>query len=121
MQTNGIKLHHGIESYPAALCDNPVNINNGMATFTGNSVGDVATYTCDLGFDLIGNATAICTLFSLSRAEFQPAPPSCRREHTKYPRITTGYFRFHSSILVACCALCNEVTSSFTSTPIFSD
>jgi hypothetical protein len=103
------------------LCDDPVDIGNGMVTFSDNSVGDMAIYTCDLGFELIGNATTTCALVDIDRAEFQPAPPFCRREHTKYPRITTGYFRFHSSILVACCALCNEVTSSFTSTPIFSD
>ncbi len=68
------------ESYPAALCDNPVDIDNGMATFTRNSIGDVVTYTCNVGFELIGIETATCTLVDMDSAEFQPAPPSCRRE-----------------------------------------
>ncbi len=91
----------GIESCSAALCDNPVDIDNGMATFTGNSIGDEATYTCDLGFELIGNTSTICTLLNLNSAEFQPAPPLCRREYTKCLRITKSHFM---SILVACCA-----------------
>ncbi len=80
MQTNASRLHHVIEFYSAALCDNQVDIDNGMATFTGNSIGDVATYTCNVGFELIGNGTATCTLVDMDSAEFQPAPPSCRRE-----------------------------------------
>ena len=67
-------------SYSAALCDDPVGIDNGTVTFNGNSVGDMATYTCDLGFELIGNATTTCTLVDMDSAEFQPALPSCRRE-----------------------------------------
>ncbi len=81
IQTNTSRLHHGIESCPAALCDNPVDIGNGMVTFNGNSIGDVATYTCNVGFELIGNGTATCTQVDMDRAEFQPAPPSCRREY----------------------------------------
>ncbi len=62
------------------FCDDPVDIDNGTITFSGTVVGDVATYTCDLGFELIGNATTTCTLVDTDRAEFQPAPPSCSRE-----------------------------------------
>ena len=53
-----------------------------MVTFNGNSVGDMATYTCDSGFELIGNATTICTLVDMDSAVFQLVPPSCRREFT---------------------------------------
>ena len=67
----------------AALCDVPVDIDNGMVTFNGNSIGDMATYTCDLGFELIGNANTTCTLVDTDSAEFQPVPPSCRREYTE--------------------------------------
>ncbi len=81
MQTNSSRLHHGIESYSTALCDNPVDIDNGMATFTGNSIGDGVTYTCNVGFELIGNGTSTCSLVDIDSAEFQPAPPSCRREY----------------------------------------
>ena len=51
-----------------------------MVTFTGNSAGDTATYTCDPGFELIGVATMTCTLVDANSAVFQPGPPSCRRE-----------------------------------------
>ena len=53
-----------------------------MVTVNGSSIGDMATYTCDAGFELIGNATTICTLADMDSAEFQLAPPSCRREYS---------------------------------------
>ncbi len=63
------------------MCDDPGDIDNGMMTFNGNSVGDVATYTCNVDFELIGNGTATCALVVMDSAEFQPTPPSCRREY----------------------------------------
>ena len=57
-----------------------------MVTFSGNSVGDMATYTCDSGFELMGNATTTCTLVDMDSAQFQLAPPSCMREYTKENR-----------------------------------
>jgi len=53
-----------------------------MVTFTGNSVGNTATYTCDPDFDLIGGATTTCTQVDVNTAVFLPAPPLCRREYT---------------------------------------
>ena len=64
---------------PAALCSNPVDIGNGMVTFTGNSIGDTATYSCNAGFELDGGATT-CTAVDENSAEFSPQPPVCRRE-----------------------------------------
>ena len=49
-------------------------------TFTGNSVGDTATYSCDSGFELIGNVITTCTLVDENSPVFSPAPPFCRRE-----------------------------------------
>ncbi len=66
----------------AALCDDPGNIDNGMLTFNGTSIGDMATYTCNSGFEVIGKANTTCTLVDMNSAEFQPAP-SCRREYTE--------------------------------------
>ncbi len=78
------RLHHDIIHIillcTIALCDDPVAINNGMVTHNSNSVGAMATYTCDSGFEVIGNAITLCTLVDMDSAEFQPAPPSCRRE-----------------------------------------
>jgi len=63
------------------LCRDPADIVNGMRTFTGNSVGDTATYTCDPGFEPIGVTTTTCTLVD-NFAVFLPNPPSCMREYT---------------------------------------
>ena len=68
-------------SCSAALCADPVDTDNGMVTFTGNSVGDTANYSCDSGFELIGLATAICTLVEPNFAIFDLEPPFCRREY----------------------------------------
>ena len=45
------------------------------------TVGSNATYTCNSGFELIGDAVTTCTELSRDMLEFQPAPPFCRREY----------------------------------------
>ena len=75
-------LHCSHYSCSAALCPDPADIVNGMVTFTGNLVGDTATYTCNAGFELIGSATTTCTLVDVNTAAFSPAPPVCSREYT---------------------------------------
>ena len=55
-----------------------------MVAVTGNSVGDTATYSCDLGFELIGGAITTCAELGMNSAAFLPAPPSCSREYTDY-------------------------------------
>ena len=65
----------------ALMCTDPASITNGMVTFTGNSVGDTATYTCDPGFELIGAAMTTCTQVDANSAAFPSVPPpECRRE-----------------------------------------
>ena len=64
-----------------ALCPDPFEPVNGMVTFTGNSVDDNATYSCNLGFELIGSSTAMCMQVDANSAEFSPAPPVCRRKY----------------------------------------
>ena len=64
-----------------ALCPDPATIINGMVTFTGNSVGDTATYTCNTGFELVGSATTTCGQVDVNSAVFSPTPPVCRREY----------------------------------------
>ena len=67
--------------FSVALCPDPIDIEYGMVTFTGNAVDDTATYTCDLGFELIGIETTTCTLVDANSAAFQSVPPFCRREY----------------------------------------
>ena len=70
-------------SSSAALCPNPPALANAMMTFTGNSVGDIATYTCNVGFELIGDTTTICTAAADGNSAAFPAvpPPMCSREY----------------------------------------
>ncbi len=75
-------VHYLPPSRSAALvlCRDPAAIVNGIRTFTGNSVGDTTTYTCDPGFELIGTATITCTQVDDNNVEFSSVLPSCRRE-----------------------------------------
>ena len=68
-------------SCSAALCPDPADIASGTMIFTGNSIGDTATYTCNSGFELIGNATVTCLQVDVNSAAFSRAPPVCRREY----------------------------------------
>ena len=74
-------IHHLHPSCSAALCPDPPAIVNGMRTFTGNSVRDTATYTCNSGFELIGDPVTTCTQVNDESAAFPSVPPpGCRRE-----------------------------------------
>ncbi len=68
---------------PTVQCPEPVGINNGNVVFTDRTVGSIATYACNLGFELIGDKSTTCILVDVDNAEFQPAPPTCRREYTE--------------------------------------
>ena len=63
------------------LCPDPAAIVNGMVTITGNSVGDIATYTCDPGFVRIENETTTCSEVNVNNAAFSVAPSFYRREY----------------------------------------
>ena len=64
----------------AALCPDPVDPVNGMVIFAGNSVNDTTTYSCNMGFELVGSANVTCTQVDVNSAGFSPAPPVCRRK-----------------------------------------
>ena len=66
-----------------ALCPTPPDINFGTVVVTGNSIGDTATYTCDSGYELIGDAVRTCAKLpnDTSMADFQPEEPFCHREY----------------------------------------
>ena len=57
------------------MCPDPVAPANGGVTFTGNNIGDTATYTCDSGFELDGLPTATCA--DGDETSFQPPAPTC--------------------------------------------
>ena len=69
-----------------ALCSNPSAPVNGEVTLTGNSTGDIATYTCNPGFELVGDAGATCTQDAGgNNASFAPAAPTCHRTFQHIP------------------------------------
>ena len=82
-------------SCSAALCPDPADIVNGVVIFTGNSVGDTATYTCNSDFELIGIASATCTQVDVNSASFSPVAPVCRRECCMIMSITTRCLCYH--------------------------
>ena len=73
-------VHSSLVYCPAALCSDPDGIDHGNVTFTGNSVDDTATYTCNSSFELIGNANTTCTQLDMYTAMFSQEP-FCRREY----------------------------------------
>ena len=75
------QVQYGYTSCSVGLCPNPVDILNGGVAFTGNSVGVTATYACNSGFELIGNASATCIQIDANSAAFSPVAPVCRREY----------------------------------------
>lgn len=66
-----------------ALCDEPVDLVNGVTTIigTGTSVSDTVTYTCNDGFELIGTDAAICTQTDDSAAFSSPLPECRGKSH----------------------------------------
>ena len=42
------------------LCEVLQNLTNGQVSMTGQSIGSTATYTCDSGYELIGDDTMTC-------------------------------------------------------------
>ena len=65
----------------AAPCPDPTDRVNGMRTFTRNSFDDTVTYTCIMGFELIGNVSIMCAQVDVNSEAFSPAAPVCRHEY----------------------------------------
>ena len=54
-------------------------------TYDGIEIGSTATYTCDSGFELVGETTATCTETGDGNSgSFQPDPPTCQRMYILY-------------------------------------
>ena len=58
------------------MCPNLADPANGAVNVSGRSSGDIATYVCIRGFELVGAATLVCRLDGMWNAD----PPVCRRE-----------------------------------------
>ena len=66
-------------SIHAALCDNLPDPSFGNVSLSGNSIGDVATYACNPGFDLVGPPTRTCEEMDAGFADWSGEAPVCRR------------------------------------------
>ena len=62
----------------AVLCDSPAVLPNGTVSFSGHFIGDTATYSCDGGLGLFGEAVVTCERTTEDSAAFIPDPPVCR-------------------------------------------
>ena len=51
-----------------------------MVAVTGYQLDDTATYSCNMGFELVGSATTTCTQLTVNSAAFSPVAPVCRRK-----------------------------------------
>ena len=85
-----------------------------MVTFTGNSVDDTATYSCNMGFEQIGNATVTCTQVDVNSAVFSPAPPVCRRKQCM--NMTRVLYTFSVLVIDETCVL---ITKQYSQTNPF--
>ena len=52
---------------------------DGLVSQSGTSIGDTATYSCILGFELVGNNRRTC----VEPGQWSGAEPSCRSEHAQ--------------------------------------
>ena len=57
-------------------CGNPGMPMNGSVTYNGTYVTSVAKFTCDFGFDLIGNSQRVCQ----PDGTWSNMVPRCRRK-----------------------------------------
>ena len=58
----------------AAYCLNHTDFKNGRVLLSGVSVGDTATFTCNDGYELVGDSSLIC----LSDGSWDSSPPVCQ-------------------------------------------
>ena len=42
------------------MCDDLLNLPNGTVSTNGTGIGDIATYSCNDGYEPIGNGIATC-------------------------------------------------------------
>ena len=72
---------YNVDLSPLAIrCPDPGVPMNGRRVMRGDNVGAIATFSCNLGYRLIGEASIICG----SRGQWSRQKPSCRRIGKNY-------------------------------------
>ena len=54
------------------MCDDLTDPENGGVYVAGTGIGDLATYHCDNGYDMLGSPTVVC-----QRNGYWSRPPVC--------------------------------------------
>ncbi len=74
-------VNHAYHVYiaPGANCDEMelTNPMDGMVTYTNNTIGSIATYSCINGYRLVGDSTRECVVVSTSQNSWLGIPPVC--------------------------------------------
>ena len=60
--------------FDTALCPDLVNPDNGMVIMTGNMQGNVSTFICNPGYELVGAETLTCQ----DDGQWSAPPPVCQ-------------------------------------------
>ena len=64
--------------YLAKNCEELSNPNNGGVTYSETTYQSVATYSCDTGFELVGDRTRTCS----AEGTWSGSQPGCRGNKT---------------------------------------
>ena len=70
---------------PAVVCSTLTQPTNGDVNLTGTTLGQRATYTCDSGYNLVGNSTRMCQ----ATGAWSGSEPTCSSESNYVPVIET--------------------------------
>ncbi|XP_065195313.1 sushi, von Willebrand factor type A, EGF and pentraxin domain-containing protein 1-like [Sycon ciliatum] len=78
-QTTAVCTQHGnwssqVPTCKGVVCKNPSMLTNGTRTLEGLQYNETVTYSCDKGFSLVGQPTAVCT----QHGNWSSQAPTCK-------------------------------------------
>ncbi|NWU31286.1 C4BPA protein, partial [Dyaphorophyia castanea] len=89
---NGEVSWSAVPTCQIILCPPPPAVENGQL-LNGNeefTFGMTASYSCNQGFSLIGEATLFCTIGRAFQGVWSGAAPECKEIRCENPRVTNG-------------------------------
>ncbi|XP_051676977.2 zona pellucida sperm-binding protein 3 receptor isoform X1 [Oryctolagus cuniculus] len=90
----GVSWSDHIPECVIVKCEAPPTISNGKhngmeAVYT---YGSVVTYSCDLHYSLLGQASISCVMENTTTGVWSPNPPTCKKIFCCQPQIPNGIF-----------------------------
>ena len=67
-------------TFSLTACSDLAAPQNGSVSVDGTTTGSTASYSCDIGFELVGEVMRVC----MSDSEWSGTPPVCRRKSHAY-------------------------------------